>query len=487
MSDTKDKMHMVLENPYAENKPSLKNESDKPVEVVTIPIMENKEKGEPLFTDSQLIIDTLNAVDSRVYRTKKRAGETDKVPDLIMLPSSTAHQAAIAFSQDGKKFVVPIKQTVSIRYDKANDRYYYDGVELNVLDLETVREHDLSKIDLWPLRVIYSIIGESLTEAYNSGMMTRRQAIGHSITIRLADLAEVMRSKGNLSKEQAAEMMTKLMTYCHVVGIFYEEGYGRYWECRYPMLVWMGSEAQNNTITVSRMINQHHDVDPTYQRFTSMEISYGKADGSRELNEQIDAYVSSVKNNMCIVNCDVNTDVETILSDLSLYIESFGISPVVIIDYLQIIQPTEINGRVSTDQRLNTDHIIKSLKQFQKEHNLVMMVICSLNRKNYNTTVDLDSFKESGCIEYTADVVWGLNLMLLSDGEFEEKTANSKMGTTKATTETEKRQMLAEAKSAIKRDVMLRAVKNRYGQTSYDVYFEYSESHILFHFQSPFR
>ena len=41
-----------------------------------------------------------------------------------------------------------------------------------------------------------------------------------------------------------------------------------------------------------------------------------------------------------------------------------------------------------------------------------------LLRQNYLTQVDFESFKESGGIEYTADVVWGLQLEVLHDALF---------------------------------------------------------------------
>ena len=41
-------------------------------------------------------------------------------------------------------------------------------------------------------------------------------------------------------------------------------------------------------------------------------------------------------------------------------------------------------------------------------------------------TVDFESFKESGRIEYTADVVWGLQLKDITKSGFKHKTVNEK-------------------------------------------------------------
>ena len=75
-------------------------------------------------------------------------------------------------------------------------------------------------------------------------------------------------------------------------------------------------------------------------------------------------------------------------------------------DYLQIIPAR--NDRQTDKQK--TDDIIRGLKKMQSDNKLVCFVISALNRSNYLAPVDFESFKESGGIEYTADVVLGLQL-----------------------------------------------------------------------------
>lgn len=67
------------------------------------------------------------------------------------------------------------------------------------------------------------------------------------------------------------------------------------------------------------------------------------------------------------------------------------------------------------------DSIVTALKVLQKENDLVIVVISSLNRQNYLSPVDFESFKESGGIEYTADVVWGLQLQIMRSQDMFEK------------------------------------------------------------------
>ena len=74
-------------------------------------------------------------------------------------------------------------------------------------------------------------------------------------------------------------------------------------------------------------------------------------------------------------------------------------SPVVFIDYLQIIPSAKDNVKNGIDDT------VRKLKIFQRETNTTFIVISSFNRMNYINAVSFESFKESGNIEYTADVV----------------------------------------------------------------------------------
>ncbi len=49
---------------------------------------------------------------------------------------------------------------------------------------------------------------------------------------------------------------------------------------------------------------------------------------------------------------------------------------------------------------------------FRRKTNTTFIVISSLNRANYHTEISFESFKETGSIEYSADVIWALQLLL---------------------------------------------------------------------------
>ena len=126
---------------------------------------------------------------------------------------------------------------------------------------------------------------------------------------------------------------------------------------------------------------------------------------------------------------------------------------VVCIDYLQIIPHSKDNIKAGIDDT------VRKLKKFQRDTNTTFIVISSFNRTNYAQSVAFESFKESGNIEYTADVVWGLQLNIMN------KTFN--------------RDEIDKAKKQQPRQIQLKCLKNRQG-TNYDCFFNYFSAHDYF-------
>ena len=81
-----------------------------------------------------------------------------------------------------------------------------------------------------------------------------------------------------------------------------------------------------------------------------------------------------------------------------------GRRPVVLIDYLQILAPSDVR---MTDKQ-NMDKAVLELKRMSRDMKIPVVVVSSLNRANYTEPINTTAFKESGAIEYTADVILGL-------------------------------------------------------------------------------
>jgi replicative DNA helicase len=101
-----------------------------------------------------------------------------------------------------------------------------------------------------------------------------------------------------------------------------------------------------------------------------------------------------------------------------------GTPPVVLIDYIQLLASKD--PRMTDKQAV--DYNVMALKQLSRDCNIPVIGISSLNRASYstrnnngtgsssgnnnsgsNSKVALESFKESGAIEYSSDILIGLN------------------------------------------------------------------------------
>ena len=189
---------------------------------------------------------------------------------------------------------------------------------------------------------------------------------------------------------------------------------------------------------------------------TSLDIRRGRF--PRGVHAAARKYGESVGNRLSIIEGIFDCTIPYISNYVRDYIKLNDRRPVVFIDYLQILEPAE-KGDSTKD---TIDAAVKELKRLAHREGLPVIVISSLNRASYLLPVAFEAFKESGMIEYSADVVMGLQFRCLSDPDFE-----------KLKTITEKRERVKREKNATPRKLELVAIKNRYGISSYCVGFDY--------------
>lgn len=113
-----------------------------------------------------------------------------------------------------------------------------------------------------------------------------------------------------------------------------------------------------------------------------------------------------------------NVTIDTIRKRVNRHIAETGRRPLVIVDYLQIISPFDARA---TDKQ-NTDHAILELKRISRDNKIPVIAISSFNRENYTAPVNMTAFKESGAVEYSSDVLIGLQYsgMDYQEGESEK-------------------------------------------------------------------
>lgn len=201
---------------------------------------------------------------------------------------------------------------------------------------------------------------------------------------------------------------------------------------------------------------------------TSLKIRQGVT--SRPLAAAIQTYTQAVGDRMNVIEGDFTCTVATISEYVNRYIERHKARPVVIVDYLQIMQAQQQGAQ----RRDDIDANVTELKRLTRAKNVPVIVISSVNRQNYLMPVDFESFKESGGIEYTADVVWGLQLACMDDPLFNQDKKTL-----------EKRARIKEAKSTDPRDIQLVCLKNRFGGVDWSVAYKYYPRYDLFEEVTP--
>lgn len=200
------------------------------------------------------------------------------------------------------------------------------------------------------------------------------------------------------------------------------------------------------------------------RKITSLDIRRGF--WNDDLQRAVNEYAQKIGDRLSIIEGNFNCTVEYIENYVNTFVLRNGTRPVVIIDYLQILSPDNDRGT----KRDVIDETVVALKRMSRRLGLTVIVISSVNRANYLTAMSFESLKESGGIEFTADVIWGLQLGIINDELFLRETANP----------SEKREKIRKAKMESPRHIQLVCLKNRYGISSFSCNFEYFPESDLF-------
>lgn len=156
------------------------------------------------------------------------------------------------------------------------------------------------------------------------------------------------------------------------------------------------------------------DIDVENIRQSALEIkNFVTAEKDKYIELVTDSYKDDLK------GVDDEEERKAILAEYQEGIDKLNAvynTPVIIVDYLQILQPTE-EYRRNTEKQI-MDYNVVALKRLSRDLQTPVIAISSFNRDSYGEPVTLKAFKESGAIEYTSDVVIGLQL---NGVEYEDK------------------------------------------------------------------
>lgn len=132
----------------------------------------------------------------------------------------------------------------------------------------------------------------------------------------------------------------------------------------------------------------------------------------------------------------------------------YGQAPVIFVDYLQLLAPKSDRD----SDKATVDYNVTALRQFARDLKTPVWCVATLNRESYSGPVDLDSYKESGSVEYGADYLFGLQPRGIAAEVEGVKSAVEKKLKGNA--------FVSRAKRENPRKVELTILKNRQGETT---------------------
>lgn len=186
--------------------------------------------------------------------------------------------------------------------------------------------------------------------------------------------------------------------------------------------------------------------------------------GGRCITDEIIAEYEKAANHIFTHAALSKITVEYIEETAIKHVKRLEEKPVLFVDYLQILEPTNPHG---TDKQI-VDHSIKSLNILSRSLEIPIVVAASLNRSGYSEEVNFQSLKESGALEYTGDIVIGLQFQAMA--KIIEQSKNMAERTKRLTAERNKPVRKMEA-------VVL---KHRNGKIGSRTYFDYIPKYNLY-------
>lgn len=146
------------------------------------------------------------------------------------------------------------------------------------------------------------------------------------------------------------------------------------------------------------------------------------------------------------------------------HVRRFEEKPVLFVDYLQILEPTNPRG---TDKQI-VDHSIKSLNILSRSLEIPIVVAASLNRSAYSEEVNFQALKESGSLEYTGDIVIGLQFQAMAKIIDNSKNVAERM------------KKIAQERNKPIRKMEAIILKHRNGKIGDKTYFDYIPKYNLY-------
>jgi Replicative DNA helicase len=205
--------------------------------------------------------------------------------------------------------------------------------------------------------------------------------------------------------------------------------------------------------SLSRIVGDYVDAEDETEGLASMrDIMDGRRHASFSQAKQASIAFAferyeSYSNRIFIHEGVGNIGVEQIRQAVEEFTTTMGEPPIVFVDYLQMLAPYDIRAT----EKQNIDRALLELKRLSRDLGAIVIVLSSFNRQSYGNSARNSSFKESGTIEYTADILLALEFATPPQNEEERKRALK----------------------SFPREVKVTILKNRNGQTGEELLLDY--------------
>lgn len=175
-----------------------------------------------------------------------------------------------------------------------------------------------------------------------------------------------------------------------------------------------------------------------------------KYDSAKNLIDIVFPYARTKYQTLKIYECEDET-IDDILRMIRPFCQS-GKAPIVCIDYLQLISPTDPKLTEADNLKI----VMKRLKRFSATTNTTFIIISALNRDSYAGGDTLKGFRGTSAIEFSCDAAYLLNL------NFDPKVESAESAQLKKP-----------------RSIRLKCLKNRFGN-AFQIYFDYYSANDYF-------
>lgn len=188
-----------------------------------------------------------------------------------------------------------------------------------------------------------------------------------------------------------------------------------------------------------------------------------------------DKYFAKIAPHIFIIEGVGSVGTDSIRAAVEAHEKATGRKPIVFVDYLQILAPADVRA---TDKQ-NIDKAVLELKRLSRDKGIPVIAISSFNRENYTQAVSMTSFKESGAVEYTSDVLIGLQFagMDRTQGESDKDYTSRVLALRK--------EEEAAAGNGQPQHIEIKVLKNRNGKKGV-VYLDFIPKYNYFYEVNPF-